>query len=129
MVKFLSFVALVFLFSVGAYAQVVEPFPIPDVDPLAQLLLLVANWKAMGPLALGMGLVVLSVQILKRFAAGFKYSRVAVTMLSVLYGVLLSVQSGMSFMNACLAVVITGGGAVAIYEAWKGISKSLEGAK
>lgn len=124
--------ASLFFFGAAAHGQVLEPFPVPGVDPLAELMLLIRDWKAMSPLALTIGIVILTVQMIKSFAPGFKYTRLAVTICSVIYGVLLSVQQGMSWQNALVVVVITGGGAVAIYEAWKGLSKALvggEGAK
>ena len=119
-----AFVALV---CGVAFGQDV-PFPIPDVDPLSALLDLIKNWKAATPLAIGMTAVVVLVQGLKFFPS-FKYNRLAVTVLSVLYGVALSVRDGLSLFDAFIAAFIVGGGAVAIYEAWKGLSALTAGEK
>lgn len=121
----IAFIFLTFvLFGAAAHGQ---DFPIPDVDPLAQLLLLIRDWKAMGPLALGMAITVFLVQVVKRFAPGFQYSRLAVTVLSVVYAVLLAVSSGRTWLESAIAVIVVGGGAIAIYEAFKGIKKALTG--
>jgi hypothetical protein len=110
--------------SAHGFAQISE---VPNVDPLAQLLLLIRDWQAMGPLALGMAVVIFLVQVIKRFAPGFRYSRTVVTILSVAYALLMSVSTGSTWLEAGIAVLIVGGGAVAIYEAFKGMGKALLG--
>ena len=111
------------LFGAAAHGQ--TQFPVPDVDPLSHLLTLIQDGKAMGPLALGMGGIVLVMQILKKFVGDFPYKRVVVTVLAVAYALGLAVTGGATWLEAAVAVFVTGGGAVAIYEAWKGVSKAV----
>lgn len=127
MKKFFLFIISAVLLGAGAHGFAQAIPGVPDVDPLAQLLLLIRDWKAMGPLALGMGVVILLVQGVKRFAPGFKYSRLAVTVMSCLYGIGLAVMGGSTWLEASISVLIVGGGAVAIYEAFKGMGYAFLG--
>ncbi len=95
---------------------------VPDGDPLAALLALIANWKSSAPLALGMGVVALLTQVFKKFFPAFPYTRVVVTVLACAYGVLAGVVQGLPLLSVVVTVLISGGGAVAIYEAAKGVS-------
>lgn len=119
--KLLSLVAL-FLFAAASLAlgQEALPFPVPEVDPLQELFELIKNWSAITPLGLAMLAVTISVSILKKFVPEFSYKRLAVVVLSVLYGGLGSYASGVGLFDAAIFALISGGGAVAIYEAWKG---------
>lgn len=111
-----------FMFACVAFGQ---DFPMPEVDPLPALLELIKNWKAVTPLGIGMTLIVILVQLLKTVAQGFKYSRLAVVFLSVVYAALLQFSQGVGIWSALISAFIVGGGAVAIYEAWRGISQTL----
>jgi hypothetical protein len=107
------------LFALSALADLPS---VPDGDPLSLALNLAMNFKTMGPLALGIAGVTIVMQVLKKFVGDFKYKRVVVAGLSVGYAVLLSVTSGLSWLQALIAALVTGGGAVAIYEAIKGLT-------
>jgi hypothetical protein len=111
-----------FMFACVAFGQ---DFPMPDVDPLPALLDLIKNWKATGWLGIGMTLIVILVQLLKTVAQGFKYSGLAVVFLSVVYAALIQYSQGVGVWSALISAFIVGGGAVAIYEAYKGIGKML----
>lgn len=121
-IKGLSAIVLTVLFFLPVLAFADLPV-VPDMDPVASVLALLSNWKSSAPLVLGMGIVSLAVQVLKKFAPEFKYKRFLVTALSCAYGVILGVSQGMPPLSVILAVLVTGGGAVAIYEAFKGVSK------
>ena len=96
---------------------------VPEGDPLASLIALISNFKAMSPIAIGIGVVTIAVQALKAFVGeSFKYKRLSVTVLGVVYGVLVSVSNGMGILEALVLGLLTSGGAVAIYEAIKGLS-------
>lgn len=118
-----AFVAFICFFSMTAFGQVVD---VPPFDAFQVMLDLIKNWSTMTPLAVGMSLVIVIVQLLKKFAVDFKYSRLAVTVLSVLYSVLLSYTNGLNWLDAAISALIVGGGAVAIYEAFKGMNKLVE---
>lgn len=96
---------------------------VPDGDPLTLLLNLIFTWKSAGPLALGMGIVVLATQVVKKLLPDFQHKRLVVTILSCAYGVVLGVSQGLGWLPTVVAVLVTGGGAVAIYEAFKGASQ------
>jgi hypothetical protein len=108
------------VFSAVAFGQ---DFPLPPETDLAALFELIRDYKNFTPIAGGMVLITVLVQLLK--AVSFKYSRVAVVVLSVLYSVLLSVKGGISWLDASVSVLIVGGGATAIYHAWKDIKKLM----
>lgn len=111
------------LFSLTLFGQTPD---IPDVDPLVALFELIRNWSTLTPIAVGMGLIVIIVQVIKAFAGNFKFARVAVVFLSVVYSALLSYNSGLTWLDSVIAAFVVGGGAVAIYEAWKGISQVVK---
>ena len=118
------FAVFLCLFSFSAFGQVID---VPPLDPLQVLLELIKNFSSMTPLAIGMSLVILIVSIIKKFAVDFKYSRLAVTVLSVLYSVLLAQSKGLNWLDSLISALIVGGGAVAIYEAYKGLKNLVLG--
>ena len=93
---------------------------VPEMDPLQAGLALFASFKTAGPLGIGMASIVFIMGILKKVFGDFKLKRLVVTVLACAYGVLLSVTNGLSVWSALLAVLVTGGGAIAIYEGLKG---------
>jgi hypothetical protein len=125
MKAFLSLFALLLAsFSITLFSQTPGGIEVPSVDPLFALIELIKNWRAVGPVAAGMTLVTILVQLAKLFP-DFKYSRLAVTVLSVAYAGFFHVAAGLSVVNALVMALITGGGAIAIYEAFKGLGKLL----
>jgi hypothetical protein len=117
----LSF-ALVLLASVvatNAYAQVP-----PEGDAVQSFLALIANWKVLGPVGIGSGIIVVLLQVLKSPTMGswFKnveYKRIVITVFGQIYGVLFLIQSGQSVINSIVVGLFASGGAVAIWEAVK----------
>lgn len=118
------FALFIAMFTFSAFGQ---SFPVPDVDPFPALFELIKNWKTLSPLAIGMTGIVVIIQVIKMFFTNFKYGRVAVTVLSVAYAVLLKKSEGIGSLDAAISVIIVGGGAVAIYEAWKGLKALVMG--
>lgn len=111
-------IVMVGLMPLYAFAQQA----LPEVDPAQLIIQLVTNWKSMGPIAIGMAFVVLSGQAIKSFVAeDFKYKRLLVLVLSLAYGALFSVSQGKGVLEALVITFVTGGGAVALYEALKGV--------
>lgn len=111
-----KYVLLLLFAPFSAFAQ----GAVPDGDPLQMLLNLVTNFKTLGPLGAGILFVTILTQVLKKYFPNFEYYRLAVTALAVIYSVLVSLTQGLSFVNALVMALITGGGAVALYEAAKG---------
>ena len=113
---------LVAVISMAAFGQ-----SVPDQINAGQLLLeLVKDYKTMGPLGIGMSLVLLTVWILKTKMLGsiFKglkpvYKRVVIVVLGQAYALLYMLQSGMDFSEALITGVFMSGGAMAIYESFK----------
>lgn len=100
--------------------------PVPDGDPFTTLVMLIANLKSMGPIAIAMAVITILVQGGKAFLGDdFKYKRVAVTILGVAYGIFVSLNNGLGIVEALVLGLVTSGGAVAIYEAIKGIQQSF----
>jgi hypothetical protein len=75
----------------------------------------------MSPLAIGAAAVVVLTQAIKKFWPNWPYNRLTVSVLSVIYGIVYALMNGANFLNASVLVLITGGGAVAVYEALKGL--------
>lgn len=99
---------------------------IPDGDPLKTLLDLFQNWKALSPVAIGAAIVCALAQGVKSILGdGFKYKRLLVTVLGVLWGVLMTMSSGLTLLQAFVMVITVSGGAVAIYEAIKGLHQAV----
>ena len=122
--KFIAaFFVTAFLFPVFAFAGV--PIVVPDGDALQALLSLIANWKGAQPLAIGAMVIVAIVQGLKQFLPDFKYKRITVTCLGILYGIFLGLQQGMGIAEVVVASLFVSGGAVAIYEALKPAMKKI----
>jgi hypothetical protein len=92
---------------------------VPDQDlgaSIGQLL----NYKALGAIGVGMVVIVILMQLLKKVVGEFKYKRLVVTGLAVVYAVLLALTAGVGIGPAIVAVLFTGGGASSLYEALKG---------
>jgi hypothetical protein len=110
MKKYLAF-ALLLLLPCLAFADIV----VPDVDPLTELLQLITQWASLAPLIRASLGIVVVVQVFKKFVPNFKYLNIVVVLGGVLYGFLQSLASGLSLVNALTFVLLTSGGAVAIY--------------
>ena len=109
----------VLLFPLRVLAEIA---PVPDSDAVVLVMKLVAEWKVLGPVGIGIVLVMLAVQAIKALVPeDFKYKRLAVLLLAMIYMGLVSVSAGGSVGAAVLGVLITSGGAMALYEALKGV--------
>jgi hypothetical protein len=104
-----------------AFAQGIE---VPPINVLEELGKLVLNWNTLPDLMKGSVIVMILVQVVKQ-AKDFKYKRFLVVALSVLYGVGQMVLGGESLSAAIVAVLVSGGGAIALYEALKPLLKNV----
>lgn len=89
---------------------------VPDGDPLVALLQLFGNWSVASSIARGIAFVLIIVQTFKKFAPDSPFTRYVVVIGGVVYAFLQSLSTGMSFVNALVFVLVTSGGAVALYE-------------
>lgn len=89
---------------------------VPDGDPLITLLNLILNFKASGPLVIAASIVTIIVQGVKKFAPTFPYSKGVAVFGGVIYGIFQALQSGLGLVESLVFVLVTSGGAVAIYE-------------
>ncbi len=94
---------------------------LPEADLGKILLQLLTNWKTLGPLGIGMLVVLALTQLLKLVKLPSAWNRLTVTVLSVAYSVLLGLSQNMSLGAILVATLLTAGGAVALYEAIKGV--------
>lgn len=124
MKPFLVFTTLILtaLFSLAALATGIAP--VPEVDLFAKLAELVLNWGSLGSLAKGMIIVAILTQGMKQIT-DFKYKNLMVVIFSVAYGVLQMMVSDVSLSSAFVTVLVSGGGAVAIYNVAKPFLKSM----
>jgi hypothetical protein len=106
-----------------------EANTVPDVDPLSALLDLVMHWGATAPLVLASTIVTILVQVFKRFFPTFPYTKFVVVIGGVVYGVIQSLSTGMTFINAVVFALLTSGGSVAIYELFKTPLNAVSGIK
>ena len=99
---------------------------VPPGDPLQSLLALIMNWKASTPIVIGIGLISVIVQSLKAFLPSSAVRKAVVVALGVAYALLQAVIGGIGWMEAAVMILLTSGGAVALYE-W--VIKPLLGKK
>lgn len=109
-------VAATILLTLATAALAVQ---VPETDPLAELLKLIANWQALSPLAIASSVIVIVVQSVKKFFPDFQHTRAVVVVGGLVYGLLQALVSGMDFVSAIIFVLVTSGGAVALYELFK----------
>jgi hypothetical protein len=88
---------------------------VPEVNPFETLAELISNWGSMSGLAKGMVFVLVTVQIVKQ-ASDFQHKRLVVLLASIMYGIGQLVMAGQSVSASIIAVLVSGGGAMALYE-------------
>ncbi len=95
---------------------------VPDGDIAKLLLDLAMNYKAMGLLGSLSIVTVLTVEVLKRFAPeDWKFKRLAVLAVSIVYGIVSGLMiPGSNIISVLMTVLLSSGGAMALYEALKG---------
>lgn len=93
-----------------------EGIVVPDGDPLTALLTLIQNFGAAAPIGKAILVIVLLVQAMKKFFPAFQYQELFTLFAGLVYGFLQALQSGMSWLNAGIFVVITSGGAILVYD-------------
>ena len=112
--KVLIAFSCLFLITAICFAADLE---VPEGDPLAALLDLITNWKALSPIGLGSGIIVVVVQSLRKFLPSSNIRRAIVVVLGVVWAVLQGLLNGMGALDMIVMVLLTSGGAVLIYEA------------
>ena len=125
MKRLYAFFSLAFLFlSFAAFGQ--EEASVPLDVAFKSLVDLVTNYKAMSPIALSIAIVLALTSFLKTDLVGgfFKnqsalIKRLIVTVLGQVAGVLTMISTGLVWHQAIIVGLISSGGAVAIYEAYK----------
>jgi hypothetical protein len=125
MKRLYAFFSLAFLFlSFAAFGQ--EEASVPLDVAFKSLVDLISNYKAMSPIALSIAIVLALTSFLKTDLVGgfFKnqsalIKRLIVTVLGQVAGVLTMISRGLVWHQAIIVGMISSGGAVAIYEAYK----------
>lgn len=123
----LKLISLFLVFGVIAFGD--ASIVVPEGDPLAALLNLVMNWSSIAPLVKASAIIMVAVQAFKKFVPTFQYLKVVVVIGGVIYGFIQSMMTGMSLANAAVFVLLTSGGAVAIYELLKTPLNAVAGIK
>ncbi len=96
-----------------------EGIVIPDGDPLALALALIANYKTLGSLGIGAAIVDILIMIMKKYLGDFQYKLGVIAVLSVGYSIIVSLSQGLSLMNATILALVTYGGALMIYNGFR----------
>lgn len=109
-----------------APAMSAAPAPVlavPSADIAQVLLNLATNYKTLGVLGVLMLLTLLSVQAIKSFVPDdWKFKRLTVVIVSIVYSLMSGVLvPGSNAASVIITVFLTGGGASALYEAFKGV--------
>ena len=107
---------LVLFLLVSAVVFADASIVVPDGDPLGALLSLVMSWASVAPLVKASTIIMIAVQAFKKFLPDFLYMKVIVVVGGIIYGTVQSMMTGMSLVNAVVFVLLTSGGAVALYE-------------
>lgn len=92
---------------------------VPEGDPLASALEAFLNIKSLSPLGIASAVVVVLVQLVKKYFPGFEYYDVVVVLGGLTYGVLQAILSGSSVGQALLFILVTSGGAMMLYDLFK----------
>jgi len=124
MKRLYAFFSITFLFlSFAAFGQDAS---VPLDVAFKSLVDLVTNYKAMSPIALSIAVVLVLTSFLKTDLVGgfFKnqsalVKRLIITVLGQVSGVLTMISTGLVWHQAIIVGMISSGGAVAIYEAYK----------
>lgn len=122
MILFFTTILTMMILSTVAFAT--EIAQVPEVEIFSKLAELILNWGAMGSLAKGMIIVTIAVQAIKQIS-DFKYKNLLVSILSVAYGIFQVMVNDVSFGSAFVTVLVSGGGAIVIYNAAKPFLKSI----
>ena len=113
-----------FVFIANVMAQVVElPTKINETgDPMQSLIFAIQNFKGLGPVGLGMVVVMAVVQAMKseKFGALFKsiapkYQAALITLLGIIYGAVYSLVYTKQSVDVFIVGFISSGGAVAVF--------------
>lgn len=113
-----------FVFITNVFAQLVElPTKINETgDPMQSLIFAIQNFKGLGPVGLGMMIVMIIVQALKseKFGALFKsiapkYQAGIITLLGLIYGAVYSLAYTKQSVDVFVIGFISSGGAVAVF--------------
>lgn len=120
----MAFIALFLaMFSFVAFGQ---DLLVPDVDPLLVIVELFKNWKELSPIAIGISLVIIVVQVVKMaLPDDFKHKKLLVLVFSGIYAVLFAVAGGTTWLGALVLVFITNNLAKELYDAWRGVVKAV----
>lgn len=118
-------IATLLLFPLALFASIV----LPDQDPLAVAMQLFQEWNTLAPLARGAMIIVVLVQGVKKIFPDFAYMRTMVVVGGIVHGFLQSLSSGMSIVDSAVFILITSGGAIAVYELFKSPLNALFGVK
>jgi hypothetical protein len=112
---------LLCLFAIVPFLAVAQ-MPLPsEADAFAQLAALITNFKALGPIGIAAASVSILVALANKFIPDLELKRLAVLLLSTVYGFIQLVANGKSAVEAGMLALLTYGGAIALYESIKGI--------
>lgn len=97
---------------------------IPEGDAVQLLLKLLTQWNSLSPLAIGAILIVIAVQALKALLGDFKFKRVVIVALGIVYAIIQSRIQGLDLSSSIVMALFSSGGAVALFEAIKPLIKA-----
>lgn len=113
------------------YAQLVDEAPSQPSDVLTSIVNIVQNWKGMTAIGVISAFVVLLVQVAKvTFLEslwekwGTTKKHAFIVCLGVISQILVQVVKGSNWTDALIGGLVTGGGAIAIYEGIAGVFKA-----
>lgn len=115
---------VLFLMPVLAFAQITD-VAVVEADPVTALFEIIAQWKTMGVLARSLSIVVFGTYLVQKFVTHGEWKRLIVTLLGVVNGIMIAVMQGTEWWQAIIIGLVSSGGGVAIYEAFKGLRKVL----
>jgi len=125
--KFFIFCAAVFAVAATVLTPILalaaDAFPVPEGDVAAILLNLASNYKTLGVVGSVSLAVLLSVQAIKAFVPeNWKYKRLITLAASIVYSIISGVMvPGSSVVTVIVTVLLSSGGAIALYEGLKGV--------
>jgi hypothetical protein len=127
LIKSLTFVCFVLLpCFVFAESLVVTPEMI-ESDLAGAIMAIISNWESMGTLVIAVSIVNLGTYLIQKYVTKGAWKRLTVALLGLANSILMMIVQGTEWWKAIIAGLVSSAGAMAVYDAYKGVRKLREG--
>lgn len=123
----LIFLCILFFAFRNVFAGIEDNPPVPISDIFNDAVELIKNWKGASVFVILSGVLTIIIEVGKQTflqpfwdKAGKTVKKIVITCLGQILGIILGLSKGLKWYEALIAGLITSGGAVAIFNAFKG---------